>query len=138
MLNGDTGHGSEDLKPRPGKQFTDIKIKTGSDSPSSTCIGNETGDNNVTEISDEDEEKERVDISAPKWRRLKQNSSSDLPSSLDASTKTKYTPLEMQYVEIKEKYPDAVLFVECGYKYRFFGEDAEVSDRFICRIRGGV
>ena len=29
-------------------------------------------------------------------------------------------------MEIKEKYPDAVLFVECGYKYRFFGEDAEV------------
>ena len=39
----------------------------------------------------------------------------------------KYTQLEQQFIEIKEKYPDAVLFVECGYKYRFFGEDAEVG-----------
>lgn len=27
---------------------------------------------------------------------------------------------------MKKKYKDAVLCVECGYKYRFFGEDAEV------------
>ncbi|KAJ8303888.1 hypothetical protein KUTeg_017471 [Tegillarca granosa] len=39
--------------------------------------------------------------------------------------KTKYTPLEQQFLEIKEKYSDCVLFVECGYKFRFFGEDAE-------------
>lgn len=38
-----------------------------------------------------------------------------------------YTPLEKQVVEIKEKNPDVLLFVECGYKYRFFGEDAEVK-----------
>ena len=42
-------------------------------------------------------------------------------------SKVKYTQLEQQFVEIKEKYQDAVLFVECGYKYRFFGEDAEVG-----------
>ncbi len=30
-------------------------------------------------------------------------------------------------MEIKEQYSDALLFVECGYKYKFFGEDAEVS-----------
>ena len=40
--------------------------------------------------------------------------------------KPKYTPLEQQFVDLKEKYPDAILFVECGYKYRFFGDDAEV------------
>ena len=38
----------------------------------------------------------------------------------------KYTPLEKQVMDIKEKNPDVLLFVECGYKYRFFGEDAEV------------
>lgn len=27
---------------------------------------------------------------------------------------------------MKKQYKDAVLCVECGYKYRFFGEDAEV------------
>ena len=39
----------------------------------------------------------------------------------------KYTPLEEQFIRIKSQYPDAILFVECGYKYRFFGSDAEVS-----------
>ena len=45
---------------------------------------------------------------------------------LNSKTKTMYTPLEQQFMEIKKKYKDAVLFVECGYKYKFFGEDAEV------------
>ncbi|RXG51223.1 DNA mismatch repair protein Msh3 [Armadillidium vulgare] len=39
----------------------------------------------------------------------------------------KLTPLETQVVSIKENYPDTLLFVECGYKYRFFGEDAETA-----------
>lgn len=29
-------------------------------------------------------------------------------------------------MEIKEQNKDTILCVECGYKYRFFGEDAEV------------
>ncbi len=28
----------------------------------------------------------------------------------------KYTPLELQFLAVKEKHPDTVLFVECGYK----------------------
>ncbi|KAJ8414872.1 hypothetical protein AAFF_G00023950 [Aldrovandia affinis] len=44
-------------------------------------------------------------------------------------TKSIYTPLEQQYMEIKEKHKDALLCVECGYKYRFFGEDAEIAAR---------
>ena len=36
------------------------------------------------------------------------------------------TPLEKQFVDIKAKHSDALLFVECGYKYRFFGDDAQV------------
>ncbi|XP_038077644.1 DNA mismatch repair protein Msh3-like [Patiria miniata] len=39
----------------------------------------------------------------------------------------KYTPLELQFLEIKKQYPDALLFVECGYKYKFFGQDAEIA-----------
>ncbi|KAG7154788.1 DNA mismatch repair protein Msh3-like [Homarus americanus] len=39
----------------------------------------------------------------------------------------KLTPLEQQVVAIKNKHPDIVLFVECGYKYRFFGNDAEIA-----------
>jgi len=43
------------------------------------------------------------------------------------TSKVKFTPLEEQVMEIRRKHPDVLLFVECGYKYRFFGEDAEVS-----------
>ncbi|KFV63088.1 DNA mismatch repair protein Msh3, partial [Dryobates pubescens] len=42
-------------------------------------------------------------------------------------TKSIYTPLELQFIEMKKQYKDAVLCVECGYKYRFFGEDAEIA-----------
>ena len=41
-----------------------------------------------------------------------------------------YTPLEQQFVHIKQQHKDTLLAVECGYKYRFFGEDAEV--RSVC------
>jgi hypothetical protein len=41
----------------------------------------------------------------------------------------KYTPLEKQVIAIKERHPDVILFVEVGYKYRFFGPDAEVGIR---------
>ncbi|KAF6125865.1 mutS-like protein 3 [Phyllostomus discolor] len=44
-------------------------------------------------------------------------------------TKSIYTPLELQYIELKEQQKDAILCVECGYKYRFFGEDAEIAAR---------
>ncbi|KAM4808278.1 DNA mismatch repair protein Msh3 [Rhinophrynus dorsalis] len=44
-------------------------------------------------------------------------------------TKSIYTPLEEQFLEIKNQHKDALLCVECGYKYRFFGEDAEIAAR---------
>jgi len=43
------------------------------------------------------------------------------------TSKVKYTPLEEQVMEIRRKHPDVLLFVECGYKYRFYGEDAEIA-----------
>ncbi|CAM4670704.1 unnamed protein product [Lepidochelys kempii] len=46
---------------------------------------------------------------------------------LKKRTKSIYTPLELQFMEMKEQYKDAILCVECGYKYRFFGEDAEIA-----------
>ncbi|XP_069379604.1 DNA mismatch repair protein Msh3 isoform X3 [Paralichthys olivaceus] len=42
-------------------------------------------------------------------------------------SKSAYTPLEQQVTELKEQHKDALLAVECGYKYRFFGEDAEIA-----------
>ena len=49
-------------------------------------------------------------------------------------SQVKYTPLEQQFMAIKEQYSDAVLLVECGYKYRFFGQDAEVGNA--CLLKG--
>ncbi|KAH6925454.1 hypothetical protein HPB50_005703 [Hyalomma asiaticum] len=40
---------------------------------------------------------------------------------------TSYTPLESQVVAIKQRHPNTVLLVECGYRFRFFGEDAEAA-----------
>uniref|UniRef100_A0A9J8BZJ8 DNA mismatch repair protein MSH3 n=1 Tax=Cyprinus carpio carpio TaxID=630221 RepID=A0A9J8BZJ8_CYPCA len=53
--------------------------------------------------------------------------SSEEPGVPNRRTKTVYTPLEEQYMEIKKQHADTVLCVECGYKYRFFGEDAEIA-----------
>ncbi|XP_047941935.1 DNA mismatch repair protein MSH3 isoform X3 [Salvia hispanica] len=43
----------------------------------------------------------------------------------------KYTPLENQVIDLKNKYPDVLLMIEVGYKYRFFGEDAENAARVL-------
>ncbi|KII88995.1 hypothetical protein PLICRDRAFT_160002 [Plicaturopsis crispa FD-325 SS-3] len=38
-----------------------------------------------------------------------------------------YTPLEQQVRALKTAHPDALLMIEVGYKYRFFGADAQVA-----------
>ncbi|WOL13336.1 hypothetical protein Cni_G22106 [Canna indica] len=58
------------------------------------------------------------------------------PSSSTATPKTlplnpTYTPLELQVIDLKSKHPDVLLMVEVGYKYRFFGEDAETAARVL-------
>ncbi|XP_078070007.1 DNA mismatch repair protein Msh3 [Mustelus asterias] len=69
------------------------------------------------------------------WSRFSaSNRGSSVKTSFEAGTvnrrtKSTYTPLEQQFLEIKEQHKDAVLCVECGYKYRFFGEDAEIAAR---------
>lgn len=45
-------------------------------------------------------------------------------------SKSVYTPLEQQVIQLKQQHKDALLAVECGYKYRFFGEDAEVRIQY--------
>ncbi|XP_020526175.1 DNA mismatch repair protein MSH3 isoform X2 [Amborella trichopoda] len=46
-----------------------------------------------------------------------------------ASNDQKFTPLEQQVLSLKSQYPDVLLMVEVGYKFRFFGEDAETAAR---------
>ncbi|RUS16472.1 hypothetical protein BC937DRAFT_91165 [Endogone sp. FLAS-F59071] len=43
----------------------------------------------------------------------------------------KYTPLEKQYMEIKAQYPDTLLVVEVGYKFKFFDEDARIASKIL-------
>lgn len=86
---------------------------------------NQVGKNAVIPVSDDEDE---PSTSAPGFGFKKfaaTQSKHSGKTSVNKRTKTKYTPLEQQYIELKEKYPDTLLFVECGYKYRFFGEDAE-------------
>ena len=61
------------------------------------------------------------------------STSGSTPRRAEISTPTSkaYTPLEQQFIAIKAEYPDALLFVECGYKYRFFGEDAEIASKVL-------
>ena len=40
---------------------------------------------------------------------------------------SKLTPMEKQYLDIKRKNLDAILVVEVGYKFKFFGEDARTA-----------
>ncbi|NXD83542.1 MSH3 protein, partial [Halcyon senegalensis] len=56
-----------------------------------------------------------------------ENTQNTSDTTLNRRTKSIYTPLELQFMEMKKQYKDAVLCVECGYKYRFFGEDAEIA-----------
>ncbi|XP_015245692.1 PREDICTED: DNA mismatch repair protein Msh3 [Cyprinodon variegatus] len=52
-------------------------------------------------------------------------------------SRSTYTPLEQQVMELKQQHKDALLAVECGYKYRFFGEDAEIAAKelnIICHL----
>ncbi len=41
-----------------------------------------------------------------------------------SSTSISYTSLEKQILNLRQQYPDSLLMVECGYRMRFFGEDA--------------
>ncbi|XP_004678489.1 PREDICTED: DNA mismatch repair protein Msh3 [Condylura cristata] len=69
-----------------------------------------------------------VESSHRSYENLQKTSTSDSKPS-NRRTKCIYTPLELQYIEMKQQQKDAILCVECGYKYRFFGEDAEIAAR---------
>jgi len=77
-------------------------------------------------ISDSDDDVTVKENRLSEFNCSSQSSKGKSPVSIQTKTKLKYTPLEQQYIDIKKKYPDALLLVECGYKYRFFGDDAEV------------
>lgn len=50
-------------------------------------------------------------------------------SSSHADINIKNTPLEQQVIEIRRNFPDCILMIECGYRMRFFGNDAIVASK---------
>ncbi|XP_005090364.1 DNA mismatch repair protein Msh3 [Aplysia californica] len=88
--------------------------------------------------SDSEEEDKSSSSSSKRTASSKKKSSASFLSQFapnknkkTGSVAVKYTPLEQQFVDIKAQYPDALLLVECGYKYRFFGEDAETAAKVL-------
>lgn len=44
-----------------------------------------------------------------------------------SSKSGKLTPMEVQFLDIKRRHMDTILIVEVGYKFRFFGRDAQIA-----------
>jgi len=94
--------------------------------------GDEEEDEVSGEGEEEEEEAEEVSVAAKSLRGKYGSAAAAGKKTAAASKKstvasiTKFTPLERQYMEIKKQYPDTLLLIEVGYKFRFFGEDAKV------------
>ncbi|XP_056134505.1 DNA mismatch repair protein Msh3 [Lampris incognitus] len=70
-------------------------------------------------------------------RRFAELSPPSDSGALNKRSKSVYTPLEQQVIQIKQQHKDVLLAVECGYKYRFFGEDAEIAAKdlnIVCHL----
>lgn len=77
----------------------------------------------------------KSDTGVEKENTSETRASYELPPGVSSrGSKSTYTPLEQQVMELKKQHKDALLAVECGYKYRFFGEDAEVRAKGIMHV----
>lgn len=47
------------------------------------------------------------------------------------NAKTKLTPLEKQFIELKLQHHDKILAIQVGYKFKFFGNDAVVASQIL-------
>lgn len=52
-------------------------------------------------------------------------------SSSTSSAKTKLTPLEKQFIELKLQNQDKILAIQVGYKFKFFGHDAVIASQLL-------
>ncbi|KAG0088643.1 Mismatch repair protein msh3 [Podila epicladia] len=97
-------------------------------SPEAPSTASSRRKHRIIDESDEDYGKDDEDKTVV--HSLVQTRKPSKPAAASRTTTSKksksiYTPLEQQYLEIKEQYPDAILCIEVGYKFRFFGHDAE-------------
>ncbi|KAG0022480.1 Mismatch repair protein msh3 [Podila clonocystis] len=77
----------------------------------------------------EDHDEDKTVVHSPTQTRKPPKPSAVSRTATSKKSKSIYTPLEQQYLEIKEQYPDAILCIEVGYKFRFFGPDAEIASK---------
>ena len=66
-----------------------------------------------------------------KSKQSTRGKTSKASSSSSATSNTKYTPLEQQVLQLKRAHPDTLLLIECGYRFRFFGEDALTASKIL-------
>nr|ODO02407.1 DNA mismatch repair protein MSH3 [Cryptococcus depauperatus CBS 7855] len=103
------------------------------------AAGIDTPDDEVTPFDDGAQEDEATLQKAEETRKkLQRYASKDAEkSTVKGKSKGKrkeevgpsgmiYTPLEKQYMEIKDKNKDVLLMMEVGYKYKFHGDDAKI------------
>lgn len=55
----------------------------------------------------------------------------ELAAAATSGGKRKRTPLEDQVIGLKSDHPGVLLMIECGYRYRFFGDDAQVAAKVL-------
>eukprot|EP00889_Picochlorum_renovo_P005557 jgi/Picre1/32587/NNA_007933.t1 len=66
-----------------------------------------------------------------RWIKTQEEVSQNVSHSQGRPKKQNYTPLEKQVLDLQKQYPGCVLAIECGYKYRFFGKDAEIASKVL-------
>lgn len=116
------------LKREAATKLSDVHLSTGT--YGDKCAENKNKVNLDADGSAEESEKFEKTLSkfsSDKDRANKESARKAERSKKAKALTAKYTPLELQYMDLRDKYKDAVLFVECGYKYRFFGKDAKVN-----------
>ncbi|XP_026289767.1 DNA mismatch repair protein Msh3 [Frankliniella occidentalis] len=95
---------------------------------SSACNGGRTKPDDDSENEDDPDTVVSSNIKFDAFRSNSQGKRSSQNVVCQGKTgKVKYTPLEQQVMDLWKQHPGILLFIECGYKYRFFGNDAEIA-----------
>ncbi|KAF9585396.1 Mismatch repair protein msh3 [Lunasporangiospora selenospora] len=122
----DNGQNNYGRKGRNSKKSTDTRRNKSSNNGSSSCV---TAKRTPVMSFKEAIEKAAPSPSALTTAEMTATSLTSRSTGSKKQTKSPYTPLEKQFIEIKEQHPDALLCIEVGYKYRFFGTDAEIASK---------
>lgn len=121
------------VKPTAVVNDTEKDATTGSFQPPGPKMVQETEEVTEAEEDGVKEKKSLMGFSFTQFASLRVDRKTEEPQtdyiSSSRRPKTVYTPLEQQVIQLKQQHQDVLLAVECGYKYRFFGEDAEIAAR---------